>query len=103
MKGDVAILEQMETDDVVFIQDGLLVDKQAQISGLRKRAGKPLNQTNTVDVHKAAIEGNAVVLTGFNTVQSGKDSEKAAFTEMWVRSGNTWRIKAAHYSSVPKK
>ena len=72
VKVDVARLEQMETDDFVFIQDGQLVDKSTQVQGLRKRAGKPLEQTHTVDVHKAVVDGNIVVLTGFNTIRSGK-------------------------------
>lgn len=100
VKGDIKTMDQMETDDFVFIQDGEITDKAEQIGGLRKREGKPLQQTHTVEFHKVAVSGNVAVATGFNTARDQKESTKAAFSEVWVRDGNRWRVRLAHYSTL---
>jgi ketosteroid isomerase-like protein len=99
VRGDANQMDSMETEDFVFIQDGLLLDKADQIAGVRKFAGQ-LKQTHTIELHKLATAGDAVIATGFNIVNSENETQRAAFTEVWVRDGGRWRIKQGHYSTM---
>jgi len=98
VRGDANAMDNLETDDFVFIQDGMLVDKADQLAGIRKR-GEPLKQTHTIELHKLATTGDVVVATGFNIVR-GEETGRAAFSEVWIREGGRWRVKQAHYSTL---
>ena len=97
--GDADAMDQIETDDFVIIQDGRLVDKAEQLARIRQREGV-LDQSHEVELHQIAPAGDAVVVTGFSNGTSGGQEFRLAFSEVWVREGDSWRVKLAHYSTV---
>ena len=99
IQGDADAMDQMETDDFVFIQDGRLVDKAEQLASIRQRE-TVLDRTHVVELHKITTAGDAVVVTGFNTGTSAGQDFRLAFSEVWVREGDSWRVKLAHYSTT---
>jgi ketosteroid isomerase-like protein len=100
VRGDADAMDKIETADFVFIQDGLIEDKAQQLADIRKRAGRPLEQTHRVDLHRFARSGNVAIVTGHNVITTATDSGRVAFSEVWVRDGSLWRVAQAHYSAA---
>lgn len=97
---DAQAMDQMETEDFVFVQDGLLVNKPEQIAMLRStQVPSPATPTRSVKVNSLSLEGDVAVMTGTRTVGMGGISIDAVFTEVWARANEEWLIKAAHYST----
>ena len=93
-------MDKIETPEFVMIQDGQLMDKAQQLAGIRKRSGKALDQSHSVEVHKFVLNGNVAVLTGYNVVKAPTASDRVTFTEVWVRDGSQWQVAQGHYSST---
>ncbi len=101
-KLDVAAMDRLETDDFVFVQDGLVLTKPQQMASLKAPGRKPGNLRFEISVKSEHmwVTGNSAVMTGTMTVTgTGGKPTKAAFTHLLRRTGADWQIQHSHYST----
>ena len=101
---DIDAIERIQTDDYVFIQDGRIVDKNTQISGLRDMKQKEpggLNLTTDVTLHRLLNAGDRFIVTGQYRFTDASGVHHDSFTEVWINQAGRWRMQHAHYSSSP--
>ena len=99
-RGDIEAIDQIETDDFVLVNGDRIVEKHQQLENIRTGFGGGVEMTRVVGVHSFSLLGNAAVITGvaYSSSQAGGDS--IVFTEVWVQSGSSWRIRSAHFSTI---
>ena len=101
---DIDSIEQIQTDDYVFIQNGQIVDKKAVIAGLRDvKQHEPggLNLKTDVTLYRVVNAGDRYIVTGRYRFTDVSGVHNDAFTEVWINAGGRWRVQHAHYSSSP--
>ena len=99
-KLDIATMDRMETDDFIFVQDGVVATKAQQMASLKAPGRKPNNLKFDLSFGEGWVVSDSAVLTGTMTV-TGEDGKpmKGAFTHLLRRSGRDWRIQHSHYST----
>jgi len=99
-KLDVATMDRMETDDFIFVQDGVVATKTQQMASLKTPGRKPAIVKFDLSFGEAWVVADSAVLTGTMTV-TGQDGQslKGAFTHLLRRSGRGWQIQHSHYST----
>jgi ketosteroid isomerase-like protein len=101
-KLDVATMDRLETDDFVFVQDGVVLTKAQQMASLKAPGRKPgdLKFTISVKSEQMWVVADSAVMTGVLTA-TGADGRatRSAFTHLMRRSGQEWRIQHSHYST----
>lgn len=93
VRGDVALVDRMTSDDFTFITPrGLLVTKVEMLKGLAKGAFK-YEYREIYDL-KIRIYGDAAIVTGrsvHTSQENGKDSSDAyRFTRVYIRERGHW-------------
>jgi ketosteroid isomerase-like protein len=97
---DVATIEHMETDDFIFVQDGIVSTKAQQMASLKAPGRKPTNLKFELSFQEGWVVSDSAVLTG-TMIATGEDGKpvKGAFTHLLRRTGTEWRIQHSHYST----
>lgn len=102
LRADADTLNMIQDDDFVLIQDGLVLHKEAQIARvLAFDAPEGLPMLN-IELNNISFTGDVAVITGVITI--GRNNVfRSAFTEVWLRKGELWLAKVAHYSTIPRE
>ena len=103
LNSDVAVLDELIADDLVFtMHTGLLIDKQADLDAHRSGIVK----FSKVEISDRQIHeyGGCVVVT-LQAELAGITHEQAfsgifRFTRVWMQRQNRWQIAAGHVSQV---
>ena len=97
---DIPTMERMETDDFIFVQDGVVATKAQQMASLKAPGRKPNNLKFALSFGEGWVVADSAVLMGTMTV-TGDDGKpvKGAFTHLLRRSGTEWQIQHSHYST----
>ena len=98
---DVTTMDKLETEDFVFVQDGVVLTKADQMASLKQPGRTPGNMTFTFSIEKVWSIADAAVVTGKISSASadGKPMFKAAFTHVLRKTAGDWRLQHSHYST----
>jgi ketosteroid isomerase-like protein len=102
---DINILSTLLTEDfVITVEDGATYSKVGYIT----HSADPTVQVEVAELSdlRVRVDGNIAVVTGAYH-EKGLSNHKPyeyrdRLTDVWLRSGNSWRVIASHYS-VPLK
>jgi len=100
LRADAELLDEIQDDDFVLVQDGLVLNKDEQIARVMAFNAPEGMPSRTVELNSIVFEGNVSILTGVVTIMSNAGGFSSAFTEVWLRKGDHWVAKAAHYSTI---
>jgi len=100
LRADAELLDEIQDDDFVLVQDGLVLNKDEQIARVMAFNAPEGMPSRTVELNSIVFEGNVSILTGVVTIMSNAGGFSSAFTEVWLRKGDRWVAKAAHYSTI---
>ena len=93
-------LDRLQDDDFMLVQDGLVLNKREQILRVLAFNSPDTDPGRDVRLDHISFERNVAVITGVMTITVNLNQFSTAFTEVWVRRGNSWVAKAAHYSTI---
>lgn len=82
--------------------DGSFCDREGQLEILGKGFKADTLETEDVTIR---IHGNTAVVTGIWKVQGEWDGKKVgprAYTHVWVKEGNDWKLSTRHLTAVSK-
>ncbi|MDB5703716.1 MAG: hypothetical protein JWN66_832 [Sphingomonas bacterium] len=101
--GDVGALDALLSDDLVFTdQAGRLLTKQDDLAAHRSRLLR-IERLDTGDT-QIRLLGDTAIVTLKADVQGQYGGQAFggafAYTRIWVRAGQGWRIAAAHCSEI---
>ena len=93
-RGDVAIVDRMETATFTAVDSSGQVTKIEQLKLMEKREKRDLGVTYTARRQDIRFFGNVALLTGLTEVKiaSNEPAEQALVTEIWVKQDGTWKI-----------
>ena len=99
---DVARVDRLETEDFVFVQDGIVLTKAQHLASLKASGRKPgdLKFDISVKSEHMWMVADSAVMTGVVTITAadGKPT-RYAFADVMRRRGRDWRIQHSHYST----
>jgi ketosteroid isomerase-like protein len=105
---DVAVLDRLWSNDLVFTFPNGTVSNKAQRLAAQKPAAQPSQSESktTNDEVRVLLFGNTAVVTVLST-WSGKENNQAyssqfQSTHVWIKEKGRWQLVAAHVSSVKK-
>ena len=103
--GDAKALDAAYTDDFRIIDDDANVnDKANQIQFMTEQLD--LLEARSDDIKVTPLGRDAALVTGRFTgryrMQGAENSFTERYTSVWVRDGDSWRIKHEHSSLVPR-
>lgn len=97
LRRDVDTMMKIEADDMVLINNGVVTDR----SRLERMRGlPPIARQDTIDVQRFELHGSIALMSGFVHVlpTAPVDPARVAFSDVWERQGNAWRLKSSHLS-----
>jgi len=108
VKQDVAVLDRLWSNDLVFtFPNGKVSNKVERLAGQKPAAQPSQSESETSnDEVKVYLYGNAAVVTVLST-WSGKANNQAyssqfQATHVWVKQEGRWQLVAAHVSPAKK-
>lgn len=102
-KGDVATLDQIESNDFTLSGDFGTVTKPQHLDHVRQAGGQPGPVNRQITPQQIRFYGDVALITETDHASGSGGKSDYQTTSMWVRSGETWRIVHMHYSELAKK
>jgi ketosteroid isomerase-like protein len=108
VKQDVAVLDRLWSNDLVFtFPNGKVSNKAERLAGQKPAAQPSQSESETSnDEVKVYLYGNSAVVTVLSTwsgkVNNQEYSGQFQATHVWVKQEGRWQLVAAHVSPVKK-
>jgi hypothetical protein len=102
LRADADTLNLIQDDDFVLIQDGLVLNKAEQIARVLAFDAPEGLPRLSIELNNISFTEDVAIITGIITIGRNNNGFRSAFTEVWLRKGELWLAKAAHYSTIPR-
>jgi ketosteroid isomerase-like protein len=101
--GDAETLDRIENDDFTVAGEFGERTKQQQLNSVRHRTEKSEAVNRKVDLQRFRFYGDVAVVTEIDHTSSAEGPDEYQSTEVWVRSGSTWKVVHLHFSRLAKQ
>jgi ketosteroid isomerase-like protein len=101
--GDAEALDRVEDDDFTVAGEFGERTKQQQLNSVRHRTEKSEAVNRKADPQRIRFYGDVALLTEIDHTSTAEGADEFQSTEVWVRTGSTWKVVHLHFSHLAKQ